>query len=50
VSGSDNSIQPSAERRPLILATLLMKTFSIVGTAAMFLVGGGILVRRIPLH
>ena len=33
----------------LRLAPKLMKTLSIVGTAAMFLVGGGILVHSIPL-
>lgn len=32
----------------LILAPLLMKTLSVVGTAAMFLVGGGILVHGLP--
>ncbi|HEX4871286.1 MAG TPA: DUF808 domain-containing protein [Nevskiaceae bacterium] len=35
----------------LLLAPRLMKTLSVVGTAAMFLVGGGILVHGIgPLH
>lgn len=33
----------------LKLAPLLMKTLSVVGTAAMFLVGGGILVHGVPL-
>ena len=33
----------------LRLAPLLMKVLSIAGTAAMFLVGGGILVHGIPL-
>ncbi len=32
----------------LVLAPWLMKTLSVVGTAAMFLVGGGILVHGIP--
>ncbi len=32
----------------LILAPLLMKTLSVVGTAAMFLVGGGILMHGLP--
>lgn len=32
----------------LVLAPKLMKTLSVVGTAAMFLVGGGILVHAIP--
>ncbi|MBL4629925.1 MAG: DUF808 domain-containing protein, partial [Paraglaciecola sp.] len=49
VSGSFNSIQRSAGRSLLIIAPLLMKTLSIVGTAAMFLVGGGILVHSIPV-
>jgi len=33
----------------LILAPLLMKTLSVVGTAAMFLVGGGILIHGLPV-
>jgi predicted DNA repair protein MutK len=38
-------------QRILAAAPLLMKTLSIVGTAAMFLVGGGILVHGLPpLH
>ena len=49
VSGNFNSIQRAAGRGLLIIAPLLMKTLSIVGTAAMFLVGGGILVHSIPL-
>jgi predicted DNA repair protein MutK len=49
VSGSFNRIQRSVGRGLLIFAPLLMKTLSIVGTAAMFLVGGGILVHSIPL-
>lgn len=49
VSGSFNTVQRSAGRALLIIAPLLMKTLSIVGTAAMFLVGGGILVHSIPL-
>tara|TARA_R110002167_G_scaffold85860_1_gene232566 strand:- start:1340 stop:2275 length:936 start_codon:yes stop_codon:yes gene_type:complete len=48
VSGSFNRIQRSVGRGLLIFAPLLMKTLSIVGTAAMFLVGGGILVHSIP--
>ncbi|WJG10038.1 DUF808 domain-containing protein [Aliiglaciecola sp. LCG003] len=51
VSGSFNSIQRSLGRGILIIAPLLMKTLAIVGTIAMFLVGGGILVHSIPpLH
>lgn len=49
VSGSFNSLQRAAGRALLIIAPLLMKTLSIVGTAAMFLVGGGILVHSIPV-
>jgi len=38
-------------RRILIMAPVLMKTLSVVGTIAMFLVGGGILVHGLPfLH
>ena len=33
----------------LSLAPLLMKTLSVVGTAAMFLVGGGILMHGLPV-
>lgn len=36
-------------KRILLLAPSLMKTLSVVGTAAMFLVGGGILVHGLPL-
>jgi len=49
VSGKFNGFQRSAGRGLLIVAPLLMKTLSIVGTAAMFLVGGGILVHSIPM-
>ena len=31
-------------------APVLMKTLSVVGTAAMFLVGGGILAHGLPFH
>lgn len=48
VSGTFNRMQRSVGRGLLIFAPLLMKTLSIVGTAAMFLVGGGILVHSIP--
>lgn len=51
VSGNFNRIQRAVGRGLLIFAPFLMKTLSIVGTAAMFLVGGGILVHSIPyLH
>jgi predicted DNA repair protein MutK len=49
VSGSFNSMQRAIGRGLLITAPLLMKTLSVVGTAAMFLVGGGILVHSIPV-
>lgn len=49
VSGNFNSLQRLAGRGLLIIAPLLMKTLSIVGTAAMFFVGGGILVHSIPV-
>ncbi|WP_339726331.1 DUF808 domain-containing protein [uncultured Paraglaciecola sp.] len=49
VSGTFNSIQRAVGRGLLIFAPFLMKTLSIVGTAAMFLVGGGILVHSIPV-
>lgn len=48
VSGGFNHIQRSCGRALLIIAPLLMKTLSVVGTAAMFLVGGGILVHSVP--
>ena len=48
VSGSFNSFQRAVGRSLLIVAPMLMKTLSFVGTAAMFLVGGGILVHSIP--
>ena len=46
----DPSLRPCKEILCLVLIYLpfLMKTLSIVGTAAMFLVGGGILVHSIP--
>jgi predicted DNA repair protein MutK len=51
VSGTFNGLQRSLGRGLLIIAPMLMKTLSIVGTAAMFLVGGGILTHSIPaLH
>lgn len=48
VSGSFNGLQRFAGRSLLTLAPMLMKFLSIVGTAAMFLVGGGIVVHSIP--
>ncbi|MBT9569010.1 MAG: DUF808 domain-containing protein [Thiobacillus sp.] len=41
-------VQRSVGRGMLSAAPYLMKTLSVVGTAAMFLVGGGILVHGIP--
>ncbi|MFQ3199013.1 MAG: putative DNA repair protein MutK [Paraglaciecola sp.] len=49
VSGSFKRLQRFVGRGLLILAPLLMKFLAIVGTAAMFLVGGGILVHNIGL-
>lgn len=48
VSGSYNHLQRFAGRSLLIIAPKLMKFLAIVGTIAMFLVGGGILVHSIP--
>ncbi|MFW8590649.1 DUF808 domain-containing protein [Glaciecola sp. 2405UD65-10] len=48
VAGSFNSIQRLLGRFLLRLAPVLMKSLAIIGTAAMFLVGGGILVHSIP--
>ncbi|MDT0604902.1 DUF808 domain-containing protein [Thalassotalea castellviae] len=44
VSGKFNALQRSLGRSILMFAPVLMKTLSVVGTVAMFLVGGGILV------
>jgi predicted DNA repair protein MutK len=49
VSGTFNRIQRTVGRGLLIFAPFLMKTLSVLGTAAMFLVGGGILVHSIPI-
>jgi predicted DNA repair protein MutK len=49
VSGTFNRIQRTVGRGLLIFAPFLMKTLSVVGTVAMFLVGGGILVHSIPI-
>jgi predicted DNA repair protein MutK len=43
-----NKIQISSGRAILSMAPYLMKTLSVVGTIAMFIVGGGILVHGIP--
>ena len=47
--GGYAAFQRAAGRLLLRLAPKLMKALSILGTAAMFLVGGGILVHAIPL-
>jgi len=47
VSGGFNHVQRFMGRFLLRLAPLLMKSLAIIGTAAMFLVGGGILVHSI---
>ncbi|WP_133471809.1 DUF808 domain-containing protein [Paraglaciecola marina] len=49
VTGGFNTFQRACGRALLIVAPLLMKTLSVVGTAAMFLVGGGILVHSISI-
>ncbi|MFT4993324.1 MAG: putative DNA repair protein MutK [Paraglaciecola sp.] len=49
VPGSLNALQRFMGRSLLIIAPLLMKFLSILGTAAMFLVGGGILVHSIAV-
>ena len=48
VSGNFNSLQRQLGRGILILAPKLMTLLSVVGTAAMFLVGGGIIIHSIP--
>ena len=45
---SANAFKQTVGKALLKFAPVLMKTLSIVGTAAMFLVGGGILVHGIP--
>lgn len=46
---STNNFIKSMGKGILLLAPLLMKTFGIVGTAAMFLVGGGLIVHRLHI-
>lgn len=51
VSSNVDKIQRLAGRALLRFAPILMKTLTIVGTAAMFLVGGGIIAHGVPfLH
>jgi predicted DNA repair protein MutK len=47
-SGDARSIRQSLGRAIIFVAPWLMKTLSVLGTAAMFLVGGGILAHGIP--
>ncbi|WP_100642658.1 DUF808 domain-containing protein [Alteromonas facilis] len=47
LSGSMQSLKRASGRLLLIIAPLLMKTLSVVGTIAMFLVGGGILAHYV---
>lgn len=49
--GKSSALMQALGKGLLIIAPRLMKAFSIVGTLAMFLVGGGIVVHGIaPLH
>ncbi|MBU2878503.1 MULTISPECIES: DUF808 domain-containing protein [Alteromonadaceae] len=48
ITGKFDTLQRTLGRGLLMFAPMLMKTLAIVGTAAMFLVGGGILVHSIP--
>jgi len=51
LTGSMNTSQRFMGRALLVSAPILMKTLAIVGTIAMFLVGGGILTHNIePMH
>jgi len=51
LSRQANALKQALGRAILRVAPLLMKTLSVLGTAAMFLVGGGILTHGIPgLH
>lgn len=51
LTGNFNQFQRLTGRALLIFAPFLMKALSVLGTAAMFLVGGGILVHGLPfLH
>lgn len=49
LTGPWRGLKKWAGRSLLVIAPLLMKTLAIVGTAAMFLVGGGILVHSIEM-
>lgn len=49
VSGSFDGLRRFVGRALLRFAPILMKTLAVVGTAAMFLVGGGIIAHGIPV-
>ena len=49
LSEQASALKQSIGRGLLAFAPLLMKTLSIVGTVAMFLVGGGIINHAVPL-
>ena len=48
-SGAGSPFKHKLGKGILVVAPLLMKSLSVIGTAAMFMVGGGILVHGIPL-
>ncbi len=51
LAGAQSRVRRSMGRAILLAAPWLMKTLSVVGTIAMFLVGGGIIVHGVPaLH
>ncbi len=47
-NGRDNSLKRFVGKSLLLFAPRLMKLLSVLGTAAMFLVGGGIIVHAVP--
>jgi len=49
LSQKKDAVQKNLGALLLVIAPLLMKTLSVVGTAAMFMVGGGILTHNIPV-
>ncbi len=46
--GGENSLKRAIGKSLLLVAPRLMKLLSVLGTAAMFLVGGGIIVHAVP--
>ncbi|AXR05166.1 DUF808 domain-containing protein [Salinimonas sediminis] len=48
LTGNFNSMQRMSGRGLLIAAPILMKALALIGTVAMFLVGGGILTHNVP--